>query len=602
MRIDNERVPHYVKANEQTRQPRRHIFLHSVAKDRSVKGGQVKTWHVACATFRVAEKGRKASEQTQVFTDPRNLWESVSAHTKRGARTVLWAHNLGYDVRLSDALHILPKLGWSLTAHNLAPKGTWMVWERDGTTLSMVDSASVFPKLLHQVGALFGIAMPQRKAANESADIMAERAKAGELIVRTAISAYLEWLDLGDMGNWQMTGAGQSYAVFRHRFLTHKMLVHDDIEALAMERRAMWTGRCEAYWHGTLTKQVVDEWDFTSAYATVCAENEVPVRLMGRMPEHYTWQRVQALKHVALLARVTVTTDKPVVPTAHDGRIIWPVGTFETTLWDVEIREAIANGATVDIDYGYLYKTAPALKAWAEWILESLNDKTDRVTAWQKVILKHHSTALIGRFGMMFPVWEEFGGGNRIGVDRRICLDADTGESYELMQVGRTVFKQGANQEWGQSQPAITGYVMACSRVKLWRLMQALPKEATLYVDTDSILVTDRWRSTMLDVAHSPEGAGLRLKRSWDGFAIYGPRQLITGRLVRVAGVPTTAKRIDKHVFAGQVWESLPVAMGNHRANQVVLRDRVWHAKCVDRRRKGSSLGWTEPLTVGEKC
>lgn len=599
MRYENERVPHYVKHNDQTRQPRRHIFLHSVAKDRAVKGGNVKTWHAACATFRVAEKGRRVSERTTVFTEPRELWEAVVGHTKKGARTVLWAHNLGYDVRLSDALHWLPRMGWQLTAHNLAPKGTWLVWERDGITLSMVDSAAVFPKLLHQVGALFGLNILQKTLTNESSTLMMARARAGELIVRTAITEYLAWLDRDDMGNWQMTGAGQSYAVFRHKFLTHKMLVHDDMNAIAMERRAMWTGRCEAYWHGTLTRQVVDEWDFTSAYATVCAENEMPVKLLGPVPEHWTLDRVLASKHVAVLAHVTVTTTEPVVPTLNDGRILWPVGRFETTLWDVEIREAQAHGAIVEFDSGYMYKTAPALKAWAEWILAALATTDESVPAWQKVVMKHWSTACPGRFAMAFPVWEEFAGSPRIGVDRRICLDADTGESYEIMQVGKNIFKQGALQEWSQSQPAITGYVMACARVKLWRVIKALPKEATLYVDTDSILVTDNWRSTMLALAQSPSGRGLRLKRSWDGFAIYGPRQLITGKLVRVAGVPTTARRIDKHVFAGQVWESLPVSMGNHRADRVVLRDRVWHAKCVDRRRKGSSLGWTKPLTIG---
>lgn len=599
MAYTGERVGHYIKQNEQTRVPRRHIFLHTVARDRRTHNGSLKTWYAACATFRVAQKGRKATERTTMFTDPDDLWEAVAAHCVRGARTVLWAHNLGYDVRLADALHTLPRLGWRLTAHNLAPKGTWMVWDRDGITLTMVDSASVFPKLLHQVGSVFGLNIPVAGPDKETDGSLLARAKAGELIVRTAITSYLQWIDDGDLGNWQFTGAGQSYATFRHKFLTHKMLVHEDVDALAMERRAMWTGRCEAYWHGTLTRQVVHEYDFVSAYASICATVSLPIRLVGPMPPNYPWRRVLTDSKVALLASVTITTSVPVVPCLSDGRILWPVGTFETTLWDVEIQEAILNGAEVTVHSGYLYRTAPALQAWAEWILSALKADDSVVPAWQKIIIKHWSTACPGRFAMAYPAWEDFGSGSKIGVDRRRVIDSDTGESYEMLQVGRDVFKQGGITEWGQSQPAITGYVMAVARVRLWRVTQALPAEAVLYADTDSIIVTDQWAKQVHDLAATPIGAGLRLKKSWDGFSIFGPRQIVTGQQVRVAGVPSSARRVGKMAFEGQVWESLPVSMGNHRADRILLRDRMWQAKCVDRRRKGPSLGWTAPYEIG---
>lgn len=599
MPFHEDRVAHYVKPNETTRIPRRHIFLHSVAKEKTVKDGSVKRWSTACATFRAAPKGRKHTEYTEVFTDARKLWDAVTAHCKKGARTVLWAHNLGYDVRLADALHALPRLGWELVAHNLSPKGTWLVWSRAGTTLTMVDSASVFPKLLHQVGAAFGLAGPKPAQAHESAEYMAERATAGERIVRTAITAYLEWLDAGDMGNWQFTGAGQSYATFRHKFLSHKMLVHDDVDAIAMERRAMWTGRCEAFWHGTLKRQVVHEYDYTSAYASIVSEHPVPVRIVGPIRSGYPWLRACRDPGLAVLGRVTVTTPLPVVPTLVDGRITWPIGTFETTLWDVEILEAIDNGATVEFHDGYMYKTAPALKAWGEWILASLAADEDEVPAWQKIVIKHHSTACIGRFAMAYPAWEGFATSDRIGVDRRTCIDEIEGTTYEIMQVGKNLFRQGGISEWGQSQPAITGYVMALSRVKLWRLIRALPVECPLYVDTDSILVTDQWAPTMHALSQTDIGRGLRLKKSWDGFSIYGPRQIITGQRVRVAGVPVSARPIAKNVFEGSVWESLPVSMSNGRSDRIVLRNRIWHAKCVDRRRTGPALGWTKPIEVG---
>jgi hypothetical protein len=287
-----------------------------------------------------------------------------------------------------------------------------------------------------------------------------------------------------------------------------------------------------------------------------------------------------------------------VEPARSDGRILWPVGTFATTLWDIEIAAAIEAGAEVTVHGGYLYRKAPALKSWAEWIIGMLTAGPTEADAWQKIVAKHWSTACIGRFGMMYPEWEEFGTAPRAGVDRRVCVDVDTGERYELLQVGRTMFRQGGLVEWQHSMPAVTGYVMAAARVKLWNLIQAMPPQSCLYVDTDSILVMDHHAATMAEIADTPAGAGLRLKRSWDGFAIYGPRQLITGQRVRVSGVPVSAKRVGRHEFEGEVWESLAVAMAARRTDRIVTRDRTWHAKGVDRRRNGPAIGWTDPYRL----
>src|SRR5215831_11877191 len=121
------RVPHYVKPNEVSRVPRRHVTLYSMPTRRTVKGGQVNTWSCAVATFRHGEKGRRAHEETRQFTTTADLWQAITGHTRAGSRTVLWGHNLGNEVRLTRALHELPRLGWVLVAHNLAARGTWMI-------------------------------------------------------------------------------------------------------------------------------------------------------------------------------------------------------------------------------------------------------------------------------------------------------------------------------------------------------------------------------------------------------------------------------------------------------------------------------------------
>lgn len=395
-----------------------------------------------------------------------------------------------------------------------------------------------------------------------------------------------------------MTGAGQSWAAFRHKHLTHKMLVHCDEDALALERRAMWAGRCEAYWHGTMLRQVLHEWDMTNAYAMVARDINVPTRLVGPIPPRYNWKAQLTNERVAILADCTVTTDVPTVPALRDGYITWPVGTFRTVLWGPELQLALDHGATITVHGGYLYRAEPALRSWAHWVLENLNSDDSVVPAWQKMIFKHWVRALPGRFGMQYGKWETYGRMPHTAVRQWECVDVESGEQFPVMQVGRDVWRQSGTEEWSQSMPAVTGTIMAALRVRLWRVMQACPPESVLYCDTDSIFVTDRHYRAISNVVQAFPELGLRLKRSWDGFSIYGPRQIVTGPKVRISGIPVHAVRTDRHQFRGEVWESLEKAIKDGRFGSVRIRGRAWTMKGIDRRRHGPGVGWTTPIEM----
>lgn len=595
------RVYHYIKPNETTRLPRRHIVLDVGARTERTKHGHDRTWRCAVAWFLTAPKGRKPKEHEKSYVDVRTLWTDVDAHCGKGSRTVLWAHSLGYQARIAEALTILPAMGWEIQAHNLAPRGCWMVWRRGEATLTMVDIAAVWPTSLKEIGKLFGLAQPKMADNQTSDEAWLTFCTANVGILRKAVTSYLEWIETADLGNWQLTGAGQSYAIFRHKFMSHNLLVHADAEALDAERRAMWTGRCEAYWHGQILRQVIHEWDLSTAYARVARDVSVPTRLIGPMPPRYDWKSLLDNPRYALLAEVTVETDIPTVPTLHDGHILWPVGKFRTTLWDVEIAEAMADGAVVTVHKGWMYHSEPALREWAQWIIDGLAAPDDVVPAWQKHIMRHHGRALIGRWAMRYPTQEKWATAPHAGAERRTMIDNVDGTVYDITHIGTQVWRETGIADSPNSIPAITGYVMAAARVRLWRIQKALPKGAILYVDTDSVLATDLWAKQINALAESELGHGLRLKKSWTGFTIHGPRQIVTGERVRMAGVPLRATRKGRHEFEGEVYESVDVALRAGRPGLVRAVDRSWRPTGKDRRRRGPSVGWTEPhrLPVG---
>lgn len=592
------RANHYIKPNEGNRIPRRHVFLDCEVSSEFTDWGQRHTFRLACARFYSAEAGRRVRDWTATYDNPNDLWEAVSRFAGRRSRTIVWSHNLGIDVRLSEALSLLPGLGWELSAHNLSARGNWFVWRRDEQSLVFADSASVFSQPLPRIGAWFGMGKIPIPADCEDKKRWEARCQRNVEILSTAVLAYLEWLERADMGNWSMTGAGQGWNAFRHNHLTHNLLVHTEKDALAAERRAMWTGRNEAYWHGEMKHATILEYDFHLAYATIARDYPVPVRIVGEMPARYRWSKALDNPRIGLLCEGRVTTDTPVVPTSHNGRIIWPTGTFDTTLWDPEIRTLLDAGGTFTPTRGWLYRTEPALQHWAEWIIAELNRPDAQVPAWQKDILKHWCRTVVGRPAMQFTGWEVFAYPRRNDVARWDYYDPRNGERAELLQVGKKLWKSTGLTEWSQSMPMITGYVMSLARVRLWELLSSMAPCVVLYADTDSILVNSLDQSAVEAYIASGSPIGLRLKRSYEGVTIWGPRQIVTGPVVRISGVAHGAERTASRTFTGQIWESVGHAVKSGNLNTVEVTNRTWNVRGVDNRRVEGQHGWTFPVTL----
>ena len=593
------RQGHYIRHNETTRVPRRHIILDTESWRTPDTRGEVQTWRLACATFLASEGRRESPEWSGRYEHPAELWEAVSGHCRPRKRTVVWAHNLSYDLRISQAFTHLPALGWQLLDVNAVNHGCWARWRRGAESLVMVDSTSVWPCSLEKIGHDLGIHKPQLPADDDDQASWWARCEADVEILTAAVKDYLAWIEDADLGNWQLTGAGQSWATWRHRFLEHKVLVHDNAEALSAERRAMWTGRCEVWRWGPTKAGGVTEWDLSNAYCRLALELEVPVQLVG-MHGAMTLDRLDRLRRsYAVLAEVKVTTDTELVPTYDADRICWPVGTFTTTLWDPELQLLLEHGAQVEVLRCWTYRKAPALEAWAGWCLAQLDPASSRLSPIRQRVVKHWSRALIGRFAMRYRSWEPFGTTPDSTLELSAGIDTRTGQPYELLRAGQQVFQRSGWSESDNSVPAITGYIMSACRARLWQVMTAIGLDRVLYVDTDSVIVhADAQRAVERAIRRHPEWC-LRAKRSWPYADLRGPRQLLLGAEARVAGVPRAATRTGPDTFTGELWQTLEGALRVGRTDSVLVRRSRWHIPGTDRRRAHLVGGRTGALVLG---
>lgn len=587
---------HYVRPNETTRLPRCHVYLDCEARVEAVPKGEVQTFRLAVAAHdcRRSKDGKPKATEWAGFGDPEELWRWVSDRCRKRHRTILVAHNLAYDLRVSGAFLHLPALDWELKAVRLDGAQAWAVWRRDGATLTMVDTMAWLPTGLDRIGAMVELHKPELPDDPDDEAAWAGRCVADVVIVREAWRRLLAWIEREDLGNWKPTGAGQAWAAFRHRFYTHRLLVHDDSGAREAERRAAWTGRCEAWRWGQQRGGPFTEWDMEAAYCRIARDCEVPTRLVGhltRLPR-VGW-RVLGRRR-AVLARCTVETEVPVVPTLVDGFITWPVGRFESLLWDTELALAEDEGARVAVHEAWVYQRAPALREFASWVLGVLEAPEGEVDPVERTAVKHWSRALVGRFGARWSSWEEWGDAPFADLSLGTVHDVGAGETFRMLHLGYQLLRDSAERDSPDAMPQVMSWIMAECRRRLWLLLGAVGWEHVVYCDTDSVIV-DRAGDERL---RSLGVASLRVKGRWRDLEVLGPRQLVLGHELRASGVPRGARRVGEHEWRGEVWPALGSSIARGEADRVRVTERTVRIEGRDRRREHLAGGLTAPWRV----
>jgi hypothetical protein len=575
---------HYIRKNESARVPDRYVILDAESIRERSKSGEVQTWSLACVNFITWTKTGRVQEQESRYDTPEDLWRAVSTFTRVKRRTVLYAHNLNYDLRISQALSYLPSLGWTLQDMRLDGRGSWSRWTRQSASLLLCDSASIYPVKLAKLATEIGMVKPPLPTSDDR-EALFRRCEADVRILSRAMILYLRWLKSGACGNWQMTGASQSWSHFRHSLMPYPILVHDNEDALAAERRAMHAGRAEAWKWGDIKKEKLWEYDWSNSYPRIAHDCLLPQSYFGTLAAP-SIERLEALwSKYCVLADVEITTDVPCVPANHDGRTVWPVGVFQTTLWDPELRELRKANATVRVLRAWLYKRAPILKDWAQWILSSLHDSTPITPQWQKLILKHWSRSLVGRFGMRYRAWEKFATAPNQNITTSIFYNSDTGEKSELMQIGSSIFKLGEIREVSDGCPQVTSYIMSEARAKLWRVVSDVGYSRLYYMDTDSLVVSHPGHVAIQSRNGEGDYAGLRSKGTYLSARIYGPRSAIFGGTPSVAGMPRDSVEIDRSRFRGEVWRGCQESLSRGEYDRVIVSCRNFTLRNNEHRR-----------------
>lgn len=597
--LQNRDPAHYLKPIVSTNTPKRLLWLDCATRPDREQGLMVQRWAGgALGTTHFTSRKGEQRDATKWYATLADMWDAVDEFCLSRRRSVLFAYDLATQLRVSAALIQLPSRGWTLNNIVLERTSAWARFTDEDRTLLCCDLRSWAPVEFGRFATDVEIAEPRSGVIPAGREFLARRHIWRAGVVRRATLQILDWIEAENLGPFRPTGSGQSYGAYRRRFMSDRLLVHDDMIRLEAERIAMHAGRCEAWRHGKLSHGPYVEYDMQAAYATIARDCEVPTVAVQEIRRPTVKTLLKAMTDYAVLARVTVTTEVACVPTKSGGRTVWPVGTFQTWLWDPELSLAFAYADHVEVHHVYKYKRAPALQKFATWVLDNMGDQTQIYGLVPRRVLKHWSRCLVGRLGLRYRSWEKFGTCPEPDLHLVTYIDVDEGTSTDLLCAGNDRFILSDMMESLDSLPQVPSWVASECRRRLWGSMCNVGLQRVVYVDTDSMIMdtSDVGPSTM-DWLNSEQGAW-STKGQYRRMTIHGPRNYTGDNARHVAGLPLTARQTAPLEFTGQVMRSIKESMRAGQLDCVASIPRKFVLDSPDLRREHLPGGYTAPYRV----
>jgi hypothetical protein len=280
------------------------------------------------------------------------------------------------------------------------------------------------------------------------------------------------------------------------------------------------------------------------------------------------------------------------------GRTVWPVGAFDTWLYDPELRLALQYCNDIKIHTTYIYNRAPALKEFCTWVLDGLEPQAQIYGLVPKRVLKHWSRCLVGRLGLRYRAWEKFGTSPEPDLRLVTYIDVDEGTSTDMLCAGHDRFVLADMSESIDSLPQVPGWVMSECRRRLWEAMLDVGLANVVYVDTDSIIADMRGTQVGWDERLGASAVRWGRKGDYSRMVVHGPRNLVCEDARRVSGLPLRARQVAPLEFTGQVMRSIKESMRAGELDRVTQIPRKFVLDAPDLRRQHLPDGTTAPFEV----
>ena len=581
------RKAHCLKREKTLAIPRHFIFFDVETEQEKLDNGSIRQkFKFGWACYYRKGYNRNLQKQEWCFFDNAvAFWSFVYQHLQRKTKVWVLARNLVFDFTLVDGWKYLRQVGFKLKFfHNRGTTSIISVRGRFGSIV-FLDVMNWFVEPLAKTGQRIGI--PKLKIDFETCtdEYLSIYCKRDVEIEVENFKRFIKFLEDNSVSRLCYTRGSTAMAAYLFRHYDKRIYIHNNKEAIDLERDSYRGGRTECFYLGELKDGNFYILDVNSLYPFVMQGHSYPVKYKKTISKTSPRDFREYLRDYSAIAEVLIDTNEPVYAVRRE-RTIFPVGRFWVALTTPELEYAFEHNHVVKIKRAVIYEQANIFKTYVDRFYRLRQEFKSAGVAEYEELCKKMLNSLYGKFGQKADVWKKIGDCPREPDRVELCFVNGVAGVRQIRYLLGEIFELVGFEECFNSFPAIASQVSAYARMYLWQLMKQAGAGNYFYCDTDSLIVNEVGLCNLQSQIDNKRLGGLKIVEQGHSLTIRGVKDYSTQTKQVIKGIRKNAIEIRDGVYEQEQWPSF---QGLLRAGQSDVYTVKKITKVLDRKyTKGS--------------
>ena len=489
------------------------------------------------------------------FEKPEQFWQFAFSKATDKVKLWLLARNIVFDFTVLNGWKFLKSSKYKLRFFYSFGGTSLISVRKKGSSIMFCDTMNWFRESLAMTGERIGRPKIEIDFDTCTKKKLKEYCRNDVEIELENFKQFIRFLEGNQIGRLSYTIGSTAMSAYLFGSYKHKIWIHNNEQAIDLERESYKGGRTECFSIGDLSGEYFHTLDVNSLYPYVMSNNLYPVKysFISHKPDVELLSIF--LKNYACVAKVLINTTDPVYAVKQE-RTIFPLGRFWTVLTTPELKHAIINGHIERIETAVVYEQADIFTHYVNKLYRLRQDFKSAGVGVYEQICKLLLNSLYGKFGQKAEQWIKIGAAPD-EIDR-IELLYKQGENrwYKLRYLLGEVWESCEFEETYNSFPAIAAHVTGYARIYLWSLMKLAGLGNYVYCDTDSLIVNDIGLKNLESRIDETKLGFLKTESVTENLVIRGLKDYSTDTKTVIKGISKKAIRISDNQFKQELWPS----------------------------------------------
>ena len=491
-----------------------------------------------------------------VFKSWTEFIDILESYATSGRKLSVYAHNIAFDIMVLNLPLLLLAHGYDVQPPII--NGMVFLWKvkKERRTIEFINTGNYVPMSLSKLGHDIGIEKTEVEFSSVDDNTLLAYCNNDVIIIKEFILRYISFIIENDLGSVKNTLASQAFTTYRYKFIQDKIHVHNNKKVLELERKAYKGGRTEAFKLGDFNSQHYYYLDINSMYPHAMINEKLPCCLLNTM-DNPSIAFVQSLmKTFYIIADCDVNIDVPYLGVKYDakqypitnsdikpshGKLIFPVGQFNTALHHDELAYAMEHNHITKINFIAVYKRGELFTNYVNYFMSKKIESKENGNGTEYLMSKLLLNSLYGKFGQTYKNMLCIANDIKLPNGIMTVFSTKSDKSFNDFVWYGKLYRNFNDGEAYYSCPSIAGAITARSRMLMWSYVEQLHIDNLWYMDTDSLFTTKQGVENLREYLHDSQLGMMKIEDFSNHLTIRGCKDYTFNNTRKTKGVPKNA-------------------------------------------------------------